>query len=39
MAATTQTQSVLQVSRDWFSGPLAFMPSMESGDLYVHFRY
>ena len=38
MAATTQTQSVLQMSRDWFSRPLEFMP-VESGDLYVHFHY
>ena len=36
MAATTQTQFILQVARDWFSKPLAFIP-VESGDLYARF--
>ena len=37
MATATQTQSILQVGRDWFSKPLAFIP-VESGDLYVPFQ-
>ena len=34
MAATTQIPFILQVGRDWFSRPLAFIP-MEYRDPYV----